>query len=110
MESCGLTPDRRLCIEMMRTIGKETMTDLKDRATSLVGRCWSELNEVMLCEVAKAWMRCGNIRGLRQLMDSQRAGSPSRVRLASTACCKTLMKAWAFLRDSAGVKGVWAEV
>merc|ERR1719245_1442641 len=55
-------------------------------------------------------MRCGNVRGLKQLMELQRAGRPSKVSLASQSGCKTLMKAWAFLRDSAGVKAVWAEM
>ena len=59
------------------------------------GRCWSELNGVMVCEIARAWMRGGHVRGLGQLMDSQRAGSPSEVRLAITEGCKTLMNAWA---------------
>merc|ERR1719216_190874 len=77
-DSCGLTPDRSLCIEMMRTVRKETRAEFEDRATSLVGRCWGELNEVMVCEIARGWIRCGNVRGLRQLMDSQRVGAPAR--------------------------------
>ena len=75
----------------------------------MVGRCWSELNEAKVCEAARARRHCGHVRGRRQLMDSQRAGSPSKVRLAISEGCKTLMKAWAFLRDSSGVKGVRAE-
>merc|ERR1719433_915542 len=109
MDSCWLTPDRTLCTEMMKAITKETRADFEDCADSLVRRCWGELNETMLCEVARAWMRCGNVRGLMDLMDSQRDGSPDRVQLVSVWSCKTLMKAWAFLRDSTGVKGVWNE-
>merc|ERR1719361_611204 len=109
MNSCGLTPDWTLCTEMMKAINKETMAEFEDCAISLVERCWGELNETMLCEVARAWMRCGNVRGLMGLMDSQRNGSPKRVQLVSVWSCKTMMRAWAFLRDSAGVKGVWNE-
>merc|ERR1719361_1869677 len=109
MDFCGLTPDRGLCIEMMRTVRKETRAEFEDRASNLVGRCWGELNEVMVCEVARAWMRAGSVRELTELMNSQREGRPSKIRLTSMSGCKTLMKAWAFLRDAAGVKGVWGE-
>ena len=37
MDSCGLTPDRTLCVETLRTIRKETRAELQDRDTSLVG-------------------------------------------------------------------------
>ena len=37
MDSCGLTPDRTLCVETLRTIRKETRAELQDRETSLVG-------------------------------------------------------------------------
>merc|ERR550532_2478944 len=84
----------------MRTIDKETRAEFGDRANCLVRRCWGELNEVMLC---------GNVRGLRTVMDSQRGGCPSKIKLTNMTSCKTLMKAWAFLRDSAGVKDVWSE-
>ena len=74
----------------------------------MVGRCWSELNEAKVCEAARARRHCGHVRGRRQLMDSQRAGSPSKVRLAGSEGCTTVMKAWAFRRDSAIGKSVWA--
>ena len=38
MDSCGLTPDRTLCVETLRTIRKETRAELQDRETSLVGQ------------------------------------------------------------------------
>ena len=78
MDSCGLTPDGSLCIEMMRTIRKETRGEFEDRAASLAGLCRSELNVVLVRELARSWMACGDVRGLRQLMDSRRAGGPSR--------------------------------
>merc|ERR1719210_1142784 len=109
MDSCGLKPDATLCSEMMKAVNKETKAEFEDCASSLVGRCLGELNETMLCEVARAWMRCGNVRGLMDLMDSQRSGSPKKVQLISVWSCSTLMRAWAFLRDSAGVKDVWNE-
>merc|ERR1719464_32158 len=107
LDSCGLTPDRTVCNVMMKAVTKETRAEFEESTSYLVTRCWSELNETMICEVARAWMRCGNVRGLMDLMNSQRSG-PKKVQLISVWSCVTLIKAWAFLRDSAGIKGVWA--
>ena len=54
-------------------------------------------------EVAGTWMRCGNTPALGQIMDLHRAGSPSKVRLASTAGCKTLTEVWVYLQGSSGL-------
>merc|ERR1719510_367671 len=94
---------------MMKATDKVTRAEFEEHADSLVERCWGEMNETIVCEVARAWMRCGHVRGLRNLMDSQRSGCPKKVQLISVWSCATLMKAWAFLRDLAGVKGVWNE-
>merc|ERR1719510_2677992 len=94
---------------MMKATDKVTRAEFENYADSLVERCWGEMNETMVCEVARAWMRCGHVRGLKDLMESQRSSSPKKVQLISVWSCTTLMKAWAFLRDSAGVKCTWSE-
>merc|ERR1719210_1676307 len=42
MDSCGLTPDRPLCIEMMKAVTKETRAEFEDCASALLGRVRGE--------------------------------------------------------------------
>ena len=74
LDACGLTPDGSLCAVMMKTVMR---ADFEGRASALLDRCWGDLTETVVCDVTRAWMRCGNARGLKHLMDSQR-GYPHR--------------------------------